>query len=86
MGHYDNCRDGYCGICGAAPGNMINGKCEFCEPEIRTENKDMKKLHKKASKLFEQIEKMEGQNLPEKFVTDLGLILEDLIFWSETQI
>lgn len=32
MGHYDNCRDGYCPKCGAAPGNMKNGVCEFCAP------------------------------------------------------
>lgn len=31
MGHYDSCRDGYCAGCGAAPGNLINGKCPFCE-------------------------------------------------------
>lgn len=30
MGHYDNCRPGYCPSCGAAPGNMKNGVCEFC--------------------------------------------------------
>lgn len=30
MGHYDSCRDGYCSSCGAAPGNMVNGKCPFC--------------------------------------------------------
>jgi hypothetical protein len=32
MGHYDNCRDGYCPSCGAAPGNIVNGRCEFCHP------------------------------------------------------
>lgn len=31
MGHYDSSRDGYCGKCGAAPGNMIKGLCEFCD-------------------------------------------------------
>jgi len=31
MGHYDNCREGYCGSCGAAPGNMVNGVCPFCD-------------------------------------------------------
>ena len=30
MGHYDDCRDGYCGKCGAAPGNFIGGLCQFC--------------------------------------------------------
>jgi hypothetical protein len=30
MGHYDECRPGYCPACGAAPGNMKNGRCEFC--------------------------------------------------------
>lgn len=30
MGHYDNCREGYCAACGAAPGNIKSGKCEFC--------------------------------------------------------
>src|SRR5688572_8187141 len=33
MGHYDSCRPGYCPSCGAAPGNMVNGVCEFCGTE-----------------------------------------------------
>lgn len=34
MGHYDECRPGYCAACGAAPGNMrSDGTCEFCHPE-----------------------------------------------------
>lgn len=33
MGHYDECRDGYCGSCGAAPGNIKNGVCQFCGPK-----------------------------------------------------
>lgn len=33
MGHYDNCRDGYCPKCGAAPGNIKNGVCEICHPK-----------------------------------------------------
>lgn len=32
MGHYDNSRDGYCPKCGAAPGNLENGVCPFCNP------------------------------------------------------
>lgn len=32
MGHYDSSRDGYCGKCGAAPGNMVDGACPFCHP------------------------------------------------------
>ena len=37
MGHYDNCRDGYCPKCGAAPGNMrSDGSCEFCHPDPKT--------------------------------------------------
>lgn len=32
MGHYDNCREGYCAKCGAAPGNHYGGYCEFCHP------------------------------------------------------
>lgn len=33
MGHYDNCRPGYCGKCGAGPGNMrVDGSCPFCTP------------------------------------------------------
>lgn len=36
MGHYDNCREGYCGVCGAAPGNLRkDGSCPFCDPEPR---------------------------------------------------
>lgn len=33
MGHYDNCRPGYCPSCGAAPGNLASngGVCPFCE-------------------------------------------------------
>ena len=35
MGHYDECRESYCPSCGAAPGNIINGLCEFCDkPKI----------------------------------------------------
>ena len=55
MGHYDSCRDEYCGGCGAAPGNMVNGVCPFCkarreererqknkaaEPPVRLKKKD----------------------------------------------
>jgi hypothetical protein len=32
MSHYDNCRDGYCAVCGAAPGNIFNGVCNICHP------------------------------------------------------
>lgn len=42
MGHYDNCRDGYCARCGAAPGNMKDGLCEFCD---RTPSKPPKTDH-----------------------------------------
>lgn len=31
MGHYDDCRPNYCSICGAAPGNIINGICNCCD-------------------------------------------------------
>lgn len=31
MGHYDSCREGYCPSCGAAPGNIFGGLCEFCD-------------------------------------------------------
>lgn len=31
MGHYDECREGYCPSCGAAPGNLKNGVCPFCD-------------------------------------------------------
>jgi hypothetical protein len=30
MGHYDDSRPGYCARCGAAPGNIKNGRCAFC--------------------------------------------------------
>jgi len=30
--HYDNCRPGYCAVCGAAPGNIFNGVCSICHP------------------------------------------------------
>lgn len=36
MGHYDNCRKGYCSSCGAAPGNMTGGVCEFCSKKRRS--------------------------------------------------
>lgn len=32
MGHYDECRPGYCS-CGAGPGNIKNGICQFCGPK-----------------------------------------------------
>lgn len=36
MGHYDSCRDGYCPVCGAAPGNLRpDGSCPFCSPAQR---------------------------------------------------
>lgn len=31
MGHYDECRPGYCPSCGAAPRNIKDGVCEFCK-------------------------------------------------------
>lgn len=90
MGHYDNCRDGYCGKCGAAPSNIIIGKCEFCFPkESRPENKAMKKLYKKTSKLIEAFDNHIEKNkqiLPEKYSNDLLMNLEDFAFWLETQI
>ena len=33
MGHYDECREGYCPSCGAAPGNIFGGLCEFCDAQ-----------------------------------------------------
>lgn len=30
MSHYDNCREGYCPKCGAAPGNIIRNVCNAC--------------------------------------------------------
>lgn len=35
MGHYDSCRPGYCGGCGAGPGNLARngGVCPFCHPK-----------------------------------------------------
>jgi len=35
MGHYDNCREGYCAKCGAAPGNFVGGVCSVCNPPKR---------------------------------------------------
>lgn len=46
MGHYDNCRsdEGYCAGCGAAPGNMVFGLCEFCDKDaIRRLREDLLK-------------------------------------------
>lgn len=42
MGHYDECRPGYCGGCGAGPGNLIDngGVCPFCHPESRKKTSD----------------------------------------------
>jgi hypothetical protein len=42
MGHYDNCRDGYCPKCGAAPGNLVKGVCPFCNPPATQLKKQMK--------------------------------------------
>lgn len=34
MGHYDECRPGYCAKCGAGPGNLrADGSCPFCQPD-----------------------------------------------------
>lgn len=41
MGHYDECREGYCAGCGAAPGNLKNGVCPFCKDK---EPKDAVKI------------------------------------------
>lgn len=30
MGHYDECRPGYCGGCGAGPGDITDGVCRYC--------------------------------------------------------
>lgn len=36
MGHYDSCREGYCASCGAGPGNIKKGVCQYCGPIKRT--------------------------------------------------
>lgn len=46
MGHYDNCRSGYCS-CGAAPGNFINGECQFCSKKRKAEKVDFQYLVEK---------------------------------------
>jgi len=48
MGHYDTSRDGYCGACGAAPGNFINGVCGICNPP-RTLTKSFSKLQRQRA-------------------------------------
>jgi hypothetical protein len=51
MGHYDNCRDGYCPKCGAAPGNIINGYCMFCNPKEYKKEKEKKETdHRSLTK------------------------------------
>lgn len=42
MSHYDSCRDGYCARCGAAPGNMVNGRCPFCVTKPKANPKTVK--------------------------------------------
>lgn len=61
MGHYDECRPGYCANCGAAPGNFKNGKCEFCEKA------------KKSAKQFAALSPKTGQ---EKSVAATGPAIE----------
>lgn len=57
MGHYDECRPGYCPACGAAPGNMKDGRCTFCvtkpkaNPSLEQEQKARRKALKKKPPL-----------------------------------
>lgn len=39
MGHYDSSRPGYCGACGAAPGNIVDGVCNICHPETKPDTR-----------------------------------------------
>jgi ribosomal protein L37E len=53
MGHYDNCRDGYCARCGAAPGNIKDGVCEFCGPRTKPAAMKVAKVKKPTKTEYE---------------------------------
>lgn len=57
MGHYDSSRPGYCGACGAAPGNMRkDGSCKLCKPR-RMEAAEREKERITAEETFAQEQK-----------------------------
>jgi len=58
MGHYDECRVGYCPGCGAGPGNFKNGKCEFCD-KTKPTKESLPALNNQKT-LTEQIEAAES--------------------------
>jgi hypothetical protein len=51
MGHYDECRPGYCPSCGAGPGNLASngGVCPFCHPSKRGPRSLRERLTPKAA-------------------------------------
>lgn len=51
MGHYDECRteEGYCGGCGAGPGNVVNGQCQFCKPGIKPSKPTLEKVNARTT-------------------------------------
>lgn len=64
MSHYDSSRPGYCPSCGAAPGNFVKGKCEFCEKK----DAGQKKVDR-PKKLSEDIKKMRVSNVKDLMAT-----------------
>lgn len=53
MGHYDNCREGYCGKCGAAPGNIdAAGLCDFCDAAKKRKKADKASAYQSVANLL----------------------------------
>lgn len=77
MGHYDNCRDGYCAVCGAAPGNIKNGKCEFCYPKLK---RITQVAYETLSKTLP--DKEEPKKTLEERMADLEKLIEE---WTKKQ-
>lgn len=87
MGHYDNCREGYCGKCGAAPGNFKDGKCEFCHPPKVKKDKASKKSKKskeiKMESMFDTTSKMGQSEIANLATTVFMRVQKD--FYSPTE-
>ena len=78
MGHYDDCRPGYCGVCGAAPGNLIDGKCQFCV--ARAPNKNQRRAARRAEKQREaELAAAEAEAAELNRLSDAAVDLEKLL-------
>ena len=72
MGHYDSSRPGYCGGCGAAPGNMNpDGSCPFCAPRQK-----LLQEHRQKMALTKPVDKPRKGGTP--FLTEVDLAEAEL--------